>query len=156
MNNGFSLLNGSEIGYLIHGQPFILTYSFNKYKFLIFYNKLKLPWWQFGRCFSLQKAKGEYHGISNAYNPEIICWGFKAYLNPFAEKLVITLKVNFFNLREQDTSIKSTPPRIINHQLKHLINIPEIQLSKKYTLKEIQGHHFQLVSIGMKLNIEPL
>ena len=79
MKNGFILLNGSEIGYLIHGQPFNLTFSFNNYKFLVFYNKLKLPWWQFGRRFSLQKATGEYQGISNAFAPEIICWGFKFF-----------------------------------------------------------------------------
>lgn len=156
MKNDFILLDGNEVGYLIHGQPFILTYSFNNYKFLIFYNKLKLPWWKFRRCFAFQKATGAYEGISNAYNPEIICWGFKSYLNPFAEKLVVPLKVNFFNLREQDTSIKSTPPRIINHQLNHLINIPEIRLSKKNSLKTIKEHRFQMVSIGMKLNIESL
>ena len=155
MKDGFILLNGSEIGYLIHGQPFNLTYSFNNYKFLVFYNKLKLPWWQFGRRFSLQKATGEYQGISNAYAPEIIYWGFNSYLNPFAEKMVVHLKVNFLNLIEQDALIKNTFPPIINHQLKHLINIPEIQLRTKQKLKAIQGNHFQIVSIGMKLNIEP-
>ena len=69
--------------------------------------------------------------------------------------MVVPLKVNFLNLIEQDALIKNTFPPIINHQLKHLINIPEIQLRTKQKLKAIQGNHFQIVSMGMKLKIEP-
>lgn len=155
MKNATILLNGNEIGYLIHGQPIHLSYSFTKYKFLLFYNKLKLPWWQFWRCFSFKRATGDFQGITNAYAPEIILWGVKSYFNPFADKMVVRLKVNFFNLKEQKTIIHTASPSITNNQPIHITKIAELKLSPRGQLKKVQSANFRVSTMEMKLNIEP-
>jgi hypothetical protein len=82
------LLNGHNVGYLIHGQVFEMQYKISGCLFVIVSNKGK-------GMLQFRKAQGKYIGLSNAYSPNVSFWAFGFGIKRYTHRL----KVNFMNTK---------------------------------------------------------
>ncbi|MBM3455658.1 MAG: hypothetical protein FJX80_10985 [Bacteroidetes bacterium] len=101
-----------EVAYLIHGAPFELHCTFERYGAALIHNPIPVGKWNWLKCWHSINPQGVFEGTANYYQPYVEVFLYqKPWFKAFwwlwltkggAQRMRIQLKVEFPNVIEQD------------------------------------------------------